>query len=114
MDLALLDNTVVHGALAGVMLLIAAGWIAWIGAWLRRIELHEEAAPVAAALGLHLEREGWGPSQGASGEVGGVPVRLRWRHGLVRRRVRAAVGGRGWQEVPTEVEAWVREAVQKT
>lgn len=113
MDLFLLDDTVVHGALAGILLLLGALWVLWISAWLRRLELHPVVAPTVEALGLTVLREGWGPELRAVGELDACPVRVRWRLGLGALRVQAAVGPRGrWAPLQgDDVVAAVREAV---
>ena len=116
MDLFLLDDTVVHGALAGILLLLAGAWVAWIAAWLRRLELRPLVAPLADELGLTLLREGWGPELRAVGEIGSRPIQVRFRLGLGALRVRASVGDTArWTELQGEdIAGLLRQAVNTT
>ena len=93
------------------MLAVVAVWLAWVAGWLWRVELQRRAESSIDALGLASAREGVGLSITANGVVGGVPLVVRWRRGLlgVSVIVRFGAGGR-WQRIPPDldVEMWVR------
>jgi hypothetical protein len=102
-----LEETAGGSILAGVVIVVLLAWSLWLTGWLRRVELHEKAAPVVERLGLAFHREGFLGRIAASGSVDGVPVEVRWG-----RTVSARVRGGRWSAIGSEdVEAAVRALV---
>ncbi len=93
------DATVVHGVLAGVLVVLGLLWALALWNAARRAVLREEVAgalAAARALGLCERQPGFRPAVVVEGEVGGRPVRLAWTEGLRGPACRLRLGrGRG-------------------
>ena len=79
------DATVVHGVIAGVVVVLGLLWALALWHAARRAVLREEVAEALAAaraLGLRERRAGFRPVVAVEGEVDGRPVRLAWTEGL--------------------------------
>jgi hypothetical protein len=90
------DVTMVNSALAALLVLVGAVWGLYLMHRLWQTSLAEESAgalDAAAALGLVVHPPGFTPRLVATGDLGGQPVRVEWRGGVLGARTRVRVGG---------------------
>jgi hypothetical protein len=90
--------------LAGLYIAIGGVWLAWLAGWINRVELRSRAEGVVSALGLRFERESARAEVVAVGEIGGRPIRMRWRPGLAGARVHVALRGGPWLAPPHDCD----------
>ncbi len=64
---------------AGIFAALTVLWCVWLIPFLVRVELSARLNEPVERLGLRWEAEGWAPVVAASGEVGGLRMRLRLR-----------------------------------
>ena len=79
---------------------------------LQRSLLHDAASAIEQAdrLGLTIQPLGFGPEIVARGSIDGVPIRIRWRGGLMGARSDARIGKRQ-QRLPLLISATALQAV---
>lgn len=107
-----MEESAAGSILAGFLVVLAALWMMWGAAWLRRVELREHVQSVVTALGLEFRPEGLGASLRAHGRVDGRHVEVRWRLGLDG-RVRAAARRAGKRRWTAVVPCELREALTR-
>ena len=81
-----MDATVLNGALAGLIVAIAAVWGTYVINRLWQAYLAETVADAideAQRLGLPLVEPRYGARQAVEGRLDGRPVRVEWRGGLL-------------------------------
>ena len=94
-----------------VLLLAGVGACVFNRLWQRSL-LHDAASAIEQAdrLGLTIQPLGFGPEIVARGSIDGVPIRIRWRGGLMGARSDARIGKRQ-QRMPLLISATALQAV---
>jgi hypothetical protein len=111
------DVSVLTGALAGGLVLLAALWAFYLLNWLWQGSLRDEhrgAIDLAVGdLGLRLEVPGLRARVVAEGVYDGRPLRVEWRGGLQGAHSRVRWGAQRWDGAPLADAAALRAVLSQ-
>jgi len=109
------DATVVHGVLAGLLVLAAAVWVWYVHNRLWQGSILREAADglrVAKTVGLQMAPLGFSARVNMSGRVDGIDVRMEWRGGPMGAVTLVRIGDQEWKYPLITTDSGIRAALR--